>query len=146
MSCRFLCRSCWLGWCRLSCGSFCRGGSGGLTSSSGILTSGSGFSCISCGGLSLLLFLVCNFISDLVVVSSDLLFMGLLLGHFIVLFSDLHLDFGALLLLESGNFSGDLLLNLFSVFLSFFFDLGLLLFESVLMVTENFSDFVVVSL
>ena len=78
--------------------------------------------------------------------SSDLLFMGLLLGHFIVLFSDLLLDFGAFLLLESCNFSGDLLLNLLSVFLSFLFDLSLLLFESVLMVTEKFSDFVVVGL
>jgi len=143
MSCMFLCRGYWLcwcrlGWCRLSCG-----GSGVFTSSSGILTSISGF---SGGGLSLLLFLVCNFISDLIVVSSDLLFLGLFLGHFVMLCSDFLLDFGTLLLLESGNLSVNLLLNLNCVFLGFFFDCCLLLFESVFMVTENFGDTVEVGL
>ena len=63
-----------------------------------------------------------------------------------MLLSDFLLDFGALLLLESSNLSGDLLLNFNSIFLGFFFSCCLLLFESVLMVTKNFGDTVEVSL
>ena len=143
MSSRFLCWSCWLG-CRLrrwGWGSFCWGGLG-----SGSLTSISGFGSVIGGGLGLLLLLVCNFISDLVVVSSDLLLLGLILGQFVVLLSDLLLNFGALYLLESGNLSIDFLLDLDSVLLRFFLNCCLLLFESVLMVTENFSDTVEVGL